>query len=101
GMAAETEIEALARHFRNAATAVFDTSPLYQALCPVVAEDRELLELLTRRRSGQQASFLLFGAVHNLLLDGADHRLRAYYPSVVPEPARDPADAGPVFIDFC
>lgn len=102
-MAAQPEIEALAWHFRSAATAVFGTSPLYQALCPVVAEDQQLLELLTRRRPGQQASFLLFGAVHNLLLDGADHRLRAYYPSVVPEsePVRDPADAGPVFIDFC
>lgn len=102
-MAALPEIEALAWHFRSAATAVFGTSPLYQALCPAVADDRRLLELLTRRRPGQQASYLLFGAVHHLLLDGADHRLRAYYPSVLPEPepVRDPADAGPVFIDFC
>lgn len=85
GMAAEPGIEALAWHFRNAAAAVFDTSPLYQALCPAVAEDRRLLDLLTRRRSGQQPSYLLFGAVHYLLLDGADR----------------PAEAGPVFIDFC
>lgn len=78
---ASPEIEAIAEHFLNSSV-VFDTSPLYQALCPVVAADRDLLELMTRRRPGQQASYLLFGAVHRLLLDGADHRLRAFYPSV-------------------
>lgn len=96
----EMELDALADHFA-ASPAVFDTSPLYQALCPVVAADRTLLELLTRRRPGQQASFLLFGAVHQLLLDGAEHRLRAYYPSVAEGAVLDPAGAGPVFADFC
>ena len=95
------EVEALARHFRAAPTAIFGTSPLYQALCPAVAEDRELLDLLTRRRPGQQASFLLLAAVHCLLLDGAEHRLRAYYPSLTPDPTGEPADAVPAFFDFC
>lgn len=97
---AEAELDALAAHF-TASPAVFDTSPLYQALCPVVAADRSLLELLTRRRPGQQASFLLFGAVHQLLLDGTEHRLRAYYPSLADGAALDPAGAGPEFTDFC
>lgn len=79
----------------------FGTSPLYQALCPVVADERPLLNLLTLRRAGQQAAFLLFGAVHFLLLDGAEHELREFYPSLLPAPARDPAEAGPTFIDFC
>jgi hypothetical protein len=94
-----TELEALARHFLLAAE-TFGTSPLYQALCPVVAEERELLALLTRRRPGQQASFLLFGAVHYLLLDGAEHPLRAYYASIASDPA-EPSQAGAAFIDFC
>lgn len=98
-MTESAEIDALAEHFRQA-QAVFDTSPLYQALCLVVASDRELLELLTRRRPGQQPSFLLFGAVHQLLLGGAEHRLRDYYPSMV-DAALDPAQAGPAFLDFC
>lgn len=99
-MTESTEIDALAEHFGQA-PAVFDTSPLYQALCLVVASDRELLELLTRRRPGQQPSFLLFGAVHQLLLGGAEHRLRDYYPSMVDGAALDPAQAGPAFLDFC
>lgn len=105
-----TEIEALARHFRAAPTAIFVTSPLYQAICPAVAETPDLLNLLTHRRPGQQASFLLLAAVHYLLLDGAEHRLRAYYPSLTQDPADsppasdpagNPSDAIPAFIDFC
>jgi hypothetical protein len=99
-MTESTGIDALAEHFGQA-PAVFDTSPLYQALCLVVASDRELLELLTRRRPGQQPSFLLFGAVHQLLLGGAEHRLRDYYPSMADGAALDPAQAGPAFLDFC
>lgn len=99
-MTERTEIDALAEHFGQAPS-VFDTSPLYQELCPVVASDRELLKLLTRRRPGQQPSFLLFGAVHQLLLSGAEHRLRDYYPSIAGAAALDPAQAGPAFLDFC
>jgi hypothetical protein len=99
-MAADTRIDGLAKHFRQA-PGYFGTSPLYQALCPVVAVDEPLLELLTRRRSGQQPSFLLFAAVHALLLAGVDHGLREYYPSLVGEAARQPDGVGPVFLDFC
>ena len=101
-MAADTGIEALTKHFHDAA-GFFGTSPLYQALCPAVAEDRWLLDLLTHRRPGQQPSFLLFAAVHYLLLDGAEHRLRAFYPSLTPEPDTSPAEAGAgtAFLDFC
>lgn len=99
-MTGSTEIDALAEHFGQAPS-VFGTSPLYQTLCLVVASDRELLELLLRRRPGQQPSFLLFGAVHRLLLGGAGHRLRDYYPSLAGAAALDPAQAGPAFLDFC
>jgi hypothetical protein len=94
------ETAALAEHFASA-PATFTTSALYRSLCPAVAGDPPTLELLTNRRSGQQASFLLFGAVHYLLLSGAPHPLRAFYPSIVGAAARDLAAAGPVLIDFC
>src|SRR5689334_20141695 len=92
------DIEALAEHFAGS-PATFTTSALYRSLCPVVADDPATLELLTHRRTGQQASFLFFGVVHHLLLDGAPHSLRDFYPSVVGDAARDPAGAGPVLID--
>jgi hypothetical protein len=90
----------LADHFRRS-PATFAASPLYHALCPVVADDKPTLELMRRRRSGQQPSFLLFGAVQYLLLSGVEHDLRQFYPSIVGTPARPPASAGPVFLDFC
>jgi hypothetical protein len=94
------EIAVLAEHFA-AAPATFTTSALYRSLCPVVADDQPTLELLTNRRAGQQASFLFFGAVHHLLLSGAPHPLRVFYPSLIGQAARDPAAAGPVLLDFC
>lgn len=99
-MTENPHIKSLSEHFRRMAP-VFDTSPLYQALCPAVAEDQQLLDLLTLRRPGQQASFLLFGAAQYLLLDGADHPLREYYPSLAPKSTGSPAEAGPIFVDFC
>ena len=96
----ETETGRLAEHFANGEL-IFNTSPLYQSLCRTVARDRPLLELLAQRRPGQQASYLLFGAVHYLLLTGAAHPLGGYYPSLHGAAAADPADAGPALLDFC
>ena len=93
-----TEISELAAHFENSTT-VFGTSPLYQQLCRIVAAEPPILTMLTHRRTGQQASFLLFAALHDTLLDGADHPLRDYYASLVPEP-RDPADVRAHLLDF-
>jgi hypothetical protein len=92
------EVPELAAHFQNSTT-VFGTSPLYQKLCRTVAAEPAVLTMLTHRRVGQQASFLLFAALHDTLLDGADHPLREYYASLVPEP-RDPADIRPHLLDF-
>jgi Uncharacterized protein conserved in bacteria (DUF2332) len=63
----QAEIERLSAHFADGPPD-FPTSALYQCLCRAVAQDRPVLELLTQRQAGQQASFLLFGAVHCLLL---------------------------------
>ncbi|MBQ0905246.1 DUF2332 domain-containing protein [Micromonospora sp. U21] len=94
------ELTKLAEHFRQSG-GTFKASPLYRALCEVIADDERTLELLVHRRPGQQPSFLLFGAAHHLLLSGVQHDLGDFYPSVVGTPARDPAAAGPVFLDFC
>lgn len=92
------EVSELAVHFEKS-TAVFGTSPLYQELCRIVAAEPSILAMLTHRRVGQQASFLFFAAVHDTLLDGADHPLRDYYASLVPEP-RDPADVRASLLEF-
>src|SRR5215469_17819372 len=93
------EIELLSKHFADGPS-IFTTSPLYQALCKVVAQDQSILELLTQRRTGQQASFLLFGAVHYLLLSGVQHPLRDFYPSLAHALPKEPEEVGPVLLDF-
>src|SRR3984957_17693799 len=79
----------------------FGLSPLYTALSKVVATNDHLLELAARRRPGQVPTFLLFGAVHQLLLTGIDHPLAHYYPSIVGDGALPAAEAGPSFVAFC
>jgi hypothetical protein len=90
----------LAEHFAEG-DSIFVSSPLYRSLCRTAARDRFVLDLLAQRRPGQQASFLLFGAVHYLLLSGAVHPLADYYPSLRGTAAADPAGAGPALLDFC
>ena len=80
---------------------IFVSSPLYRSLCRTVARDRSVLDLLAQRQPGQQASFLLFGAVHYLLLSGLQHPLSGYYPSLCGAAAADPSGAGPALLDFC
>ncbi|HEU5229417.1 MAG TPA: DUF2332 domain-containing protein [Ktedonobacteraceae bacterium] len=94
------EIERLAEHFAHGPS-IFTTSPLYRSLCKIVAQEPPILELLMQRKQGQQASFLLFGAVHYLLLSGVQHPLRDFYPSLVAGEAADPTKAGPALLDFC
>lgn len=94
------EIERLAEHFAHGPS-IFTTSPLYQSLCKVVAQEPPILELLKQRQKGQQASFLLFGTVHYLLLSGVQHPLRDFYPSLVGEVSADLRQAGPALLDFC
>ena len=94
------EIDALATRFRMAPLE-FNTSPLYQALGRVVAEEGDLLALVADRRAGQQPTNLLFAAVHHLVLADADHPLRQFYRSVVGDAVRSPDAASPAFLDFC
>jgi hypothetical protein len=82
-------------------TPEFGTSPLYRALCTTVAANGDLLKLASRGRPGQYPTFLFFGAVHYLLLQGAEHELASFYPSVVGENVRPIDGAGPALVRFC
>ena len=94
------EIDALSTRFEWGPLE-FDSSPLYQALSPVVAQDRSLLELLLHRPPGQQPTNLFFGAVHYLVLKNPSDALAAYFASVAGDQVMDPALVAPPFRDFC
>ena len=90
---------ALATRFeRFAALEADGHSRLYGRLARAVATDRELLSLAAHAAPGQPAPNLFLAAVHHLLLGGADHPLRRFYPSVGGHGRGDPA---PAFRDFC
>ena len=78
----------------------FWTSPLYRQLSGVVAADAFLIELAAHAREGQVPTFVFFGAVHALLLDGVEHPLADYYPSLRGDRALPPASAGPALLSF-
>jgi hypothetical protein len=75
-------------------------SPLYYEFALRVAEDGELLALAAETRAGQPPANMLFGAAHDLLLRGADHPARGYYPSVGGRGEPGPA-AFAAFRDLC
>ena len=79
----------------------FQRSPLYTRLGPIVAGDDFLLDLAAKSRAGQQPTFLFFAAVHYLLLGGADHELKQFYPSVVGDTGLPPAQVAAPFVSFC
>lgn len=74
-------------------------SPLYAALSRGIADDPATLMLAVPARAGHSPVNLLLAAVQYLLLGGADHPLRAFYPMLGGQ--RDAMDAYPVFADFC
>jgi hypothetical protein len=94
------DLDRLGRLFAHAPE--FASSPLYTALGATVAEEPSLLRLAARRRPGQHPTFLFFGAVHALLLGGAQHELARFYPSVVgAQQAQAPsARAGAALLSF-
>lgn len=90
----------LARHFEHFATREFPgTSPLYEQLSWHIARDSEILALATHATS-RPVPNLLLGAVHFLLLQGAEHPLAAFYPDISPGPVTN-ADPYPAFRSFC
>lgn len=74
-------------------------SELYGRLADGVVQDNNLRAIAARARKGQPHANLLFGAVHFLLLRGAAHPLRAFYPDLN-EGRAEPGDPFPAFRDF-
>jgi hypothetical protein len=66
-------------------------SALYEKLARGVAGDEEMQALAAQARPGQPKPNTLFGAVHFLLLRGAEHPLRDFYPTL--GGTRDNSDA--------
>jgi hypothetical protein len=75
-------------------------SQLYERLAREVAQLPEVLAIAAAAPIAQPVPNLLFAAVHDLLLRGVDHALRAYYPSVGGDRAPDDELAA-TFASFC
>ncbi len=74
-------------------------SNFYERLSTYVSGDAALLEIADDVPR-QPVPNIFFGAIHYLLLQGADHELRDYYPSINPQPRTSDA-LFPAFSDFC
>lgn len=74
-------------------------SPLYVRLSEGVRDNPQLRAFAAQAKKGQPHANILFGAVHYLLLRGADHPLRAFYPNLNGG-ARANGDPVPHFVDF-
>jgi hypothetical protein len=74
-------------------------SELYSRLAEGTGGDGELRALAAHAKPGQPHANLLFGAVHFLLLRGAQHRLRAFYPDLNGGHTES-GDPCPAFRDF-
>jgi hypothetical protein len=78
-----------------------NNAPLYEQFALGISRDDELKQFASGVRSGQPPGNILFAAVHYLLLRGADHKLRGFFPNLnagIDPP--DPTAAFPVFRDF-
>ena len=75
-------------------------SSLYARIIEGVGGDAELIAMAAKSKPGQPYANMLLGAVHYLLLRGAEHPLRSFYPNLS---AGAPTDGDPyaAFRDFC
>ncbi|HEX2275740.1 MAG TPA: DUF2332 domain-containing protein [Candidatus Tectomicrobia bacterium] len=94
------ELDALAQRFERFARRECQVSPLYERLSFGIAQDPELLAIAAQARPGQPVPNLFLAAVHFLLLQGRQHPLAAFYPSLSPAAPRT-ADPYPHFRSFC
>jgi hypothetical protein len=73
---------------------------LYVGLAQGVGQDARLKEFAANTKPGQPAPLILFAAVHFLLLRGAQHELRRFYPNLNGGAAITDEDPFPAFRDF-
>lgn len=93
------DAEALARLFVHFAEREVTDDPLYVALCRHAAAQPALLALMQHAPPTQRVPNLLLAAVHDRVLAGLSHPLRAYFPSAGGARAPDAALAA-TFDDF-
>jgi hypothetical protein len=77
-----------------------NASPLYAYLAQCVAQDPDVLALVTDADRATTVTNLFFGAVHYLLLRERTHPLAVFYADLAPQP-QPPAGAYPAFRAFC
>lgn len=75
-------------------------SPLYARLAEGVGHDPDLRAFAATAKKGQPYANVLFAAVHFLLLRGAQHKLRRFYPDLNGWNAIEEEDPFPAFKDF-
>ena len=73
-------------------------APLYSRLSAAIAEDLDVVNMLSSAPEQQQLPVLLFAAVHSLLLAGDGPELAAYYPNLAASPLT--TDPYPTFRSF-
>jgi hypothetical protein len=94
---ARTKSDAYWDRFVSTVTAM--EAPLYLRFAEGVRGDPALRALAAKALPGQPEANMLFGAVHYLLLRGARHPLREFYPDLADKVAG--GDPFPFLRDFC
>src|SRR5438034_11567011 len=98
----DSQVETLSKQFKYFSEKVYPgSSPLYQRLSARLAEDREILSLASESRKDEIVPNLFFAAVHFLLLQGTEHPLSAFFPSVSRSSSGSGGDPYPYFRSFC
>lgn len=92
-------VKELAEHFRASGNDHWSRSPFYGALNRGIADEPEVIELLTAAPEQQQLPVLLLAAVHSIVLAEPDLDLARWYPTVADEPLS--SDPFPAFRQLC
>lgn len=93
--------DGVAEAFTDLAGWADGSSPLYERICRIVADEPELLELAAAVPEDRSTANVFLAAIHFSLLRGTDHPLAEYYPTVAEAP-RDPDEAlSDRLSDFC
>ena len=96
-----TEFEQRRKYWRFFSDDVGKTGcELYAKLASSISGDEALMRLASQVRLGQPQANLLFAAVHFLLLRGAEHPLKRFYPTLNGRALPEEATLWPTFLDF-